>query len=77
MVDLDINAKETKHMVMSRDQNARQSHNTKTNNKSFAMVKQFKYLPTTLMNRNSIQEEMKSGLKSRNASYHSVQNLVF
>jgi hypothetical protein len=31
---------------------------------------------TTLMNQNSIQEEIKSRLKSGNASYHSVQNLL-
>ena len=35
-----------------------------------------KYLGTTLTNRNSINEEIKSRLKSGNASYHSVQNLL-
>jgi hypothetical protein len=39
-------------------------------------VEQFKYLGTTLTNRNSVQEEIKSRLKSRNACYHSVQDLV-
>jgi hypothetical protein len=38
-------------------------------------VEQFKYLGTTLMNQISIQEEIKSKLKSGNAWYHSVQNL--
>jgi len=33
-------------------------------------------LGTTLTNQNSLQEEMKSRLKSGNASYHSVQNLL-
>ena len=33
----------------------------------------FKYLGTTLTNQNSIQEEIKSTLKLRNAFYHSVQ----
>jgi hypothetical protein len=33
-------------------------------------------LGTTLTNQNSIQEEIKSRLKSRNACYHSVQNLM-
>jgi len=37
---------------------------------------EFKYLGTTLTNRNSIQEEIKSRLKSGNACYHSVQNLL-
>jgi hypothetical protein len=47
-------------MVMSRDQNAGQNHNIKVDNKSFERVEQFKYLATTLMNQNSIQEEIKS-----------------
>jgi hypothetical protein len=37
---------------------------------------QFKYLGTTLMNQNSIQEEIKSILKPVNACYHLVQNLL-
>jgi hypothetical protein len=38
-------------------------------------VEQPKYLGTTLTNQNSIQEEIKSRLKSENACYHSVKNL--
>jgi hypothetical protein len=34
-----------------------------------------KYLGTTLTNQNSVQEEIKSRLKSGNACYYSVQNL--
>jgi len=37
-------------------------------------VEEFKYLGTTLTYKNSIQEEIKSRLKSGNACYHSVQN---
>jgi len=40
------------------------------------MVEEFKYLGTTLTNQNSIQEEIMSRLKSRNACHHSVQNLL-
>jgi hypothetical protein len=47
-------------MVMSRNQNARPNHNIKIDNKSFERVEQFRYLGTTLTNRNSIQEEIKS-----------------
>jgi hypothetical protein len=39
-------------------------------------LKEFKYLRTTLTNPNSIQEEIKSILKSENACYHLVQNLL-
>jgi hypothetical protein len=63
-------------MVMSRNQNAGKNHNIKLDNISFERVKQFKYLGTTLTNRNSIQEEIKSRLKSWNACYHSVQDLL-
>jgi len=70
----EVNADKTKYMVMSRDQTAGQSHSVKTDNSSFERVEEFKYLGTTLTNQNSIPEEIKSRLKSVNASYHSVQN---
>jgi len=40
------------------------------------MVEEFKYLGTTLRNQNSIQEEIKSRLKSGNACHHVVQNIL-
>ena len=39
-------------------------------------MEEFKCLGTTLTNQNSILEEIKSRLKSGNACYHSVQNLL-
>ena len=45
-------------------------------NSSFERVEQFKYLGTNLTNQNSIQEEIKSRLKSGNDCCHSVQNLL-
>jgi hypothetical protein len=59
-IGLEVNAEKTKYMVMSRDQNAGHNHNIKIDNKSFERVKEFKYLETTLKNRNSIHEEIKS-----------------
>ena len=45
-------------------------------NNSFERGEDFKYLGTTLTNLNSMQEEIKSRMKSRNACYHSVRNLL-
>jgi hypothetical protein len=71
---LEVTADKTKYMVMSRDQNAGRIHNIKTDNSSFERVEGFIYLGTT--NQNSIHEVTKSGLKSGNACYHALQNLL-
>jgi len=63
-------------MVMSRDQKAGQSLTIKTDNCSFERVEKFKYLGKTLTNENFVREEIKSRLKSGNACYYSVQNLL-
>jgi len=63
-------------MLMSRDQNAGRSHSIKTDNSSFERVEEFKYLGTTLTNKNSIHEKIKSRLKSGNACYHLAQKLL-
>ena len=39
-------------------------------------MEEFRYLGKTLINQNSIQEEIKSRLKSGNACYHLVQHLL-
>ena len=39
-------------------------------------MEEFRYLGTTVTNQSSIQEEITSSLKSGNACYHSVQNLL-
>ena len=58
-IRLEVNGDNTKYIVMSRDQNAGRSHNINIDNSSFERVEQFKYLGTTLKNKNSIQEEIK------------------
>ena len=45
-------------------------------NSTFERVEECKYLGTNLTNQNSIAEEIKSRLKSGNACYNSVQNLL-
>jgi UDP-galactopyranose mutase len=75
-IRLDVNADKTKYMIMSRDQIAGRNHNIKIDNSSFERVEEFKYLGTTLTHQNSIHEEIKSRLKSGNACYYSVLNLL-
>ena len=73
---LEVNADKAKYMVMSRDQNAGRIHSVRIDNSTFERMEEFKYLGTTLTNQNSIPEEIKSRLRSGNACYHSVQNLL-
>jgi len=75
-IGLEVNADKTKCMVMSRDQIAERSHSVKTDNSSFERVEEFKYFGASLTNQNSIQEEIKSILKSGKTLYHSVQDLL-
>jgi hypothetical protein len=75
-IGLEVNADKHKYMIMSQDHNAGRCHSIKIDNSSFERVEEFKYLGTTLTNQNSIQEEVKSRLKSANACYYSVQNLL-
>jgi len=55
---------------------AGRNDSVRMDNNTFERVEKFKYLGTTLTNRNSIAEEIKSRLRSENACYHSVQNLL-
>ena len=70
------NAYKTKYMVMSREQNAGRIHSVRIDNSTFEWVEEFKYLGTTLTNQNSIAEGIKSRMRSGNACYNSVQNLL-
>ena len=45
-IGLDINADETKHMVMTVGQNAGRSHSIKNDNTSFERMEKLKYLGT-------------------------------
>jgi len=75
-IGLEVSADKTKYMVMSRDQNAGRIHSVRTDNGTFERAEEFKYLGTTLTIQNSIQEEIKSRLRSGNPCCHSVQNLL-
>jgi hypothetical protein len=76
-VGLEINVEITKYyMLLSRHQNVGRYRGIKIANRSFENVPQFKYLGTTVTNKNLIQEKIKRKLNSGNACYHSVQNLL-
>ena len=62
---------------MSRDQKAGWSHNKNIDSRSFDRVEEFKYLGANLTYQDSVQEDIKSRLKSGNAWYNSVHNLLF
>jgi hypothetical protein len=75
-IELEENADKTRYMFMSRHQNAGRSHSINNVNSSFERVEEFQYLGTTLTNQNSLQEEIKSRLKSGNNCYRSVPYLL-
>jgi hypothetical protein len=52
------------------------NHDIKVASSSFENVEQFRYLGTTVINQNLIQEEIKRRLNSGSVCYHSVQNLL-
>jgi hypothetical protein len=63
-------------MLLSRHQNVGQNRDIKIANTSFENVSQFRYLGTTVIFQNLIQEDLKRRLNSGNACYHSAQNLL-
>jgi hypothetical protein len=75
-IGLEVNSEKTKYTFMSRHQIAGQSNYIRAANKSFEKVAKFKYLGSTLTDRNCIHEEIRSRLSSGNACYHAVQNLL-
>jgi hypothetical protein len=63
-------------MLLSRYQKVEQKHNVKIASRSFEDVAKFRYLGTTLSDRNYMHEEIKSRLNSGNACYRSVHSLL-
>jgi hypothetical protein len=59
-IGLEVNTAKTKYMVMSRDQNAGRSYSMKTDNSSIERVEEFKYLGTTLTNKNLFRKKLRS-----------------
>jgi hypothetical protein len=70
-IGLEVSVDKTMYMVMSRDQNAGRNHGIKFDNISFKNVEDFKYFGT-ILNKNAVQEEIKSRLQSQNTRHHSL-----
>jgi hypothetical protein len=77
VVRLEMNAKKTRYMLLSRHKNAWQNRDNKIANRFFEYAAQFRYLGTAVTKRNLIQAEIKWRLNLGNASYHSVNNILF
>jgi hypothetical protein len=60
--------------MLLRQQNVGQNHDIKIADRYFENVAQFGYLPTTVINQNLIQKEIKRRLNSGKACYYLVQN---
>jgi hypothetical protein len=75
-IGLEINAEKTKYMIMSRHPNSGQNQNIRIANELSENLAKFKYLGTTLTDKNDISDEIKSRLNSGNACYCSVQSLL-
>ena len=57
-IGLDVNVDKTKYMVVSRDQNAGRSHNSKTGNGVCERLEQFKCFGIILKDKKCIQEDI-------------------
>jgi len=75
-IGIAVSADKFMYMVMSRDQNTGRIHSVRIDNSTFERMEDFKYLGTSITNQNSVSEEIKSRLRSGNACYHSVQNIL-
>jgi hypothetical protein len=74
---LEVNADKTKYLVMSRNQNAGQNHNVKSDNKSFERVQHFKNLGTAPTNQSFIHEEIKADRSQAMLPIIRCRNFVF
>jgi hypothetical protein len=66
-VGLEVNAEETKYMLLSHHQIAEQNHDITIDSRCFENVAQFRYVETTVTNQNLIQDKIKRRLNSGNA----------
>jgi hypothetical protein len=72
---LEINAENTKYVIMSRHPNSGQNQNIRILNELFESVAKFKYLETLLTNQNDIHDDIKSRLNS--GMLVIIQSIIF
>ena len=70
-----VNAGKTKYMETELHRGMIANEHIKIGRNSYENVKTFTYLGSLLINKNSIQEEIKCRLKAGNSCYYSVQTL--
>jgi hypothetical protein len=76
VVGMGGNPEKTKYMLMSPCKKTRKKHSIKIAKRSYEGMAKFKYLGTTLTDKNWMNKEIKSRLNSGNACYHTVQNVL-
>jgi 23S rRNA-/tRNA-specific pseudouridylate synthase len=73
---LEVNAQNTKYILISHHQNTGKNHNIRVANRSFENVAKLKYLGTKVTKENLIHGEIKSRLNLGNACYCTVHDLL-
>jgi hypothetical protein len=67
-VRLEVISEKVKNMLLSHHQNAGENHEIERANRSFENIAQFKYLETTVTDKNSIEDDIKRSFNSGNTS---------
>ena len=76
LAGLEINDHKTKYMVLMRDDTKEEDkEDFKTKNRTFERVDTFKYLGSSLNERNEILPEIKERIAAGNRAYFSLQNV--
>jgi hypothetical protein len=75
-IGLAVYTGKTKNMERGRRQGMIANEHIKIGSNSYEKVKTFKYLGSLLANQNTIQEEIKSGLKAGNSYYYPIKTLL-